>query len=44
MKSTWTAEKKKDNIFLKLNAGKELGYNYEIWVYNNKGEKVNCYK
>ena len=44
VKSTWTAEKKKDNIFLKLNAGKELGYNYEIWVYNNKGEKVNCYK
>jgi len=44
IKSTWTAEKKKDCIFLKQNAGKELGYNYEIWVYNRKGEKVECYK
>jgi hypothetical protein len=43
VKSTWTAEKKKDIIFLKQNAGKQLGYNYEIWVYNGKGEKVNCY-
>ena len=44
VKSTWTAEKKQDNIFLKQEAGKELGYNYEIWVYNGKGEKVECYK
>jgi hypothetical protein len=44
VKSTWTAEKKQDNIFLKQQAGKELGYNYEIWVYNGKGEKVQCYK
>jgi hypothetical protein len=44
VKSTWTAEKKKDFIFLKQQAGKELGYNYEIWVYNGKGEKIECYK
>ena len=44
IKSTWTAEKKKDCIFLKQKAGKALGYNYEIWVYNGKGEKVECYK
>ena len=44
IKSTWTAEKKKDCIFLKQQSGKELGYNYEIWVYNGKGEKVECYK
>lgn len=25
-------------------AAKELGYNYEIWVYNSKGVKVECYK
>lgn len=43
VKSTWTAKKKKDNIFLKQTAAKELGYNYEIWVYNNKGEKVETY-
>jgi hypothetical protein len=44
VKSTWTAEKKKDNIFLKQIAGKELGYEYEIWVYDKKGIKVECYK
>ena len=42
IKSTWTAEKKKDNIFKKQQAGKQLGYNYEIWIYNSKGEKVEC--
>jgi hypothetical protein len=42
VKSTWTAEKKKDNIFLKQEAGKNLGYLYEIWVYNNKGIIVKC--
>ena len=44
VKSTWTAEKKKDNIFLKQKSGKILGYNYEIWVYDNKGIKVIMYK
>jgi hypothetical protein len=43
VKSTWTAEKKKDCIFLKQQAGKALGYNYEIWVYNGKGKKTECY-
>ena len=42
VKSTWTAEKKKDNIFKKQQAGKQLGYNYEIWIYNAKGEKIEC--
>lgn len=44
VKSTWTAEKKKDNIFLKQNSGKEIGYNYEIWIFNKKKEIVECYK
>ncbi len=44
VKSTWTAKKKKDCIFLKQQGGKELGYNYEIWVYDKKGEKVECHK
>jgi ribosomal protein S26 len=43
VKSTWTAEKKKDCIFLKQNAAKELGYNYEIWVYDGKGNRVKQY-
>ena len=33
--STWTV--KKENVLLKQNAAKEVGYKYEIWVYNEKG-------
>jgi len=44
VKSTWTIKREKDNIFLKQEAGKKLGYLYEIWVYNNKGEIIECYK
>ena len=43
VKSIWTAEKNKHNIYLKQQAAKDLGYNYEIWVYNEKKEKVFCY-
>jgi hypothetical protein len=43
IKSTWTAEKKKDCIFLKQDAAKKLGYNYEICVYDRKGNIVNKY-
>jgi hypothetical protein len=42
VKSTWTLQKKKDNVFLKQCAAKELGYKYEIWVYDKKGNKT-CY-
>ena len=42
VKSTWTIKKQKDNIFVKQTAAKKLGYNYEIWVYNLHGEKVEC--
>ena len=44
VKSNWTAEKKKDNIFLKQKSGKELGYKYEIWIYNCKGIRVEKYE
>jgi hypothetical protein len=43
VKSTWTFEKQKKIVFLKQNAAKQLGYLYEIWVYDNKGKKVNFY-
>lgn len=43
VKSTWTAEKKKHCIFLKQEAAKQLGYDYEIWIYNKKGHIVNKY-
>jgi hypothetical protein len=38
VKSTWTSEKNKDNIYLKQNAAKEFGYQYEIWIFNAKKE------
>ena len=44
VKSTWTAKKKKGNIFLKQNVAKELGYKYEIWIYDSKGVKVEKYE
>jgi len=43
IKSTWTAKKNGHTIFLKQKAAKELGYGYEIWVYDAKGVKVDFY-
>jgi hypothetical protein len=35
-----TLKKVKSNIFIKQKTAKELGYNYEIWVYDSKGNKI----
>jgi hypothetical protein len=43
IKSAWTVLKNKDTIYLKQNAAKELGYKYEIWVYDGKGNRVEKY-
>jgi hypothetical protein len=40
VKSTWTAKINNDVIFLKQNAAKQLGYNYEIWIYDREKQKV----
>ncbi len=40
-------EKPPDDFFkgiIKQCAGKKLGYNYEIWVYNPNGKQIKCYK
>ncbi len=39
-KSTWTAEKKKDCIYLKQQAVKDVGFLCEIWIYNSNGELI----
>jgi hypothetical protein len=44
VKSNWTYTKQIDIVLLKQKAAKDLGYKYEIWVYNNKKEKINCYE
>jgi hypothetical protein len=43
VKSTWTIKDKKANIFLKQKAAKELGYTYEIWVYDKNGNKIETF-
>jgi hypothetical protein len=43
VKSLWTIKKENSNIFLKQKSAKENGYLYEIWVYNQKGVKVEIY-
>ena len=40
VKSVWTIKKESSNIFDKQTAAKELGHNYEIWVYDSKGNKI----
>jgi len=44
VKSTWTAKKNEHNIYLKQKSAKILGYNYEIWIYNEKKQLVNRVK
>jgi hypothetical protein len=39
VKSTWTYKSKKDSIKDKADATKALGYKYEIWIYDSKGNK-----
>jgi hypothetical protein len=43
VKSTWTLNKNKEVVFLKQQSAKELGYIYEIWVYDEKGICVEKY-
>jgi hypothetical protein len=38
-KSTWTYACKTDNIEEKSEATRELGYNYEIWIFDSKGRE-----
>jgi hypothetical protein len=42
VKSTYTYQKELYENLLKQKAVKDAGYNCEIWVYNSKGEKVEC--
>ena len=35
-----SSEKKKDCVLLKQQAAKDLGYEYEIWIYDAKANKV----
>jgi DNA repair protein RadC len=43
VKSTWTFNINKDIVFSKQQAAKDLGYLYEIWVYDKDGNKLQIY-
>ena len=40
VKSEWTYKCKTDFVIQKGEAAKAAGYNYECWIYNRKGERV----
>jgi glutathione peroxidase-family protein len=42
VKSTWTYKCKTDFVVQKGDAAKAAGYNYELWIYDAKGNSVNC--
>lgn len=42
VKSDYTFKVDNDIILLKQQACKDAGYSCEIWIYNSKGEKVEC--
>ncbi len=44
VKSTWTLKKQYNEIFIKQRTAKTIGYEYEIWVIDVKGNLVETYK
>lgn len=44
VKSVWTFQKNIDIVFFKQKAAKELGYLYEIWIYDKEGNKIYFYE
>lgn len=43
VKSSYTYTRYKRKNLLKEEAAKKIGYNYEFWIYNEKGERIYCY-
>jgi hypothetical protein len=42
VKSEYTMKLNPENIFNKMKSTLDKGYGFEIWVYNNKGERIKC--
>ena len=40
VKSTWTFENKKVEVFMKQEALQDLGFSCEIWIYDKKGNRL----
>ena len=43
VKSTWTFKKNHDIVLKKQEEGKKLGLEYEIWIYDQKGKKMDIF-
>jgi hypothetical protein len=43
VKSTWTNQSK-NNVLEKQKAAKDLGYTYEIWIFDKEGSLLDEYK
>jgi len=44
IKSTWTFQMAHCHIFEKQDAAKQLGYDYEVWVFAENGELLDTYE
>jgi hypothetical protein len=44
VKSTWTIKHEESHIFEKQQAAKDMGLEYEIWVFDKKGTRVQVYE
>ena len=44
VKCEWFYLRDKHILELKKQAAEKMGYKYELWVYNRKKEKINCYE
>jgi len=44
VKGEWFYIRDKQILKLKKQEAENLGYKYELWVYNSKKEKINCYE
>lgn len=40
VKSQWTYQRNTEKVHLKQQAAKDLGFEYEIWIYNGKGDLI----
>ena len=44
VKGEWFYKRDKNILELKKQEAEKLGYKYDLWVYNKKKEKINCYE